>query len=337
MIDIGDFGPDLGFPDQNGNPLGLYSQEIAGVSNALFFVENTDVGMLEKALRRIASGFSANASRPVAVSPLMPEQTLSAAGKAGTDFPILSDPDGRMMTAIAGGKPSKDFAAVVFDRNGRLLAAGIDDDMDALIGNASGMCADQAGIYETGVVRTQAPVLLIPRVLEDIECEHLIEFWEAGDKRRNEISSGRLGESTHGASANVKRRADVLVPQDDNPTNNIIRTRVARRLVPEMSKAFNFDAEAYDIGRIGCYDAADSGFFRPHRDILSDDAENPRKFALSLNLNDDYTGGALRFPEYGERTYSPPKGGGIIFSCSILHEALPVTSGQRFGLFLFFN
>ena len=48
-------------------------------------------------------------------------------------------------------------------------------------------------------------------------------------------------------------------------------------------------------------------------------------------------GGALRFPEYGERTYSPPKGGGIIFSCSILHEALPVTSGQRFGLFLFFN
>lgn len=337
MIDIGDFGPDLGLPDQNGNPLGLYSQEIAGISNALFFVENADVGMLETALRRIASGFSAEASRPVAVSPLTPEQTLFAAGKAGADFPILSDPDNRMMTAIAGGKPSKDFAAAVFDRNGRLLAAGIDDDLDALIGTASSMCADQAGIYETGVVLTQAPVLLIPRVLEDIECDHLIEFWEAGEKRRNEISSGRLGESTHGVSANVKRRADVLVPQDDNPTNNIIRTRVARRLVPEMSKAFNFDARAYDIGRIGCYDAADSGFFRPHRDILSDDAENPRKFALSLNLNDDFTGGALRFPEYGERTYSPPKGGGVIFSCSILHEALPVTSGRRFGLFLFFN
>jgi Peroxiredoxin len=172
MIDIGDFGPDLGLPDQNGNPLGLYSQEIAGVSNALFFVANPDIGMLETALRRIASGFSAKASRPVAVSPLTPKQTFSAAGKAGTDFPILSDPDSRMMTAIAGGKPSKDFAAVVFDRNGRLLAAGIDDDLDALIGNASSMCADQAGIYETGVVITQAPVLLIPQVLEDIECEH---------------------------------------------------------------------------------------------------------------------------------------------------------------------
>ena len=51
MIDFGDFGPDLGLHDQKGNPLGLYSQEIAGVSNALFFVENADVGMLETALR----------------------------------------------------------------------------------------------------------------------------------------------------------------------------------------------------------------------------------------------------------------------------------------------
>jgi hypothetical protein len=63
----------------------------------------------------------------------------------------------------------------------------------------------------------------------------------------------------------------------------------------ELSKVFNFDARAYDIGRIGCYDSSDSGFFRPHRDILSDDDKNPRKFVLSLNLNNDYTGAALHF------------------------------------------
>ena len=59
----------------------------------------------------------------------------------------------------------------------------------------------------------------------------------------------------------MKRRADVLVPQDDNPTNNMIRNRVSRRIVPEMAKAYNFEPKAYDIGRIGCYDAADNGFF----------------------------------------------------------------------------
>ena len=337
MIDIGDFGPDLGLRDQHGNVRALYSQEIAGLTNALFFIEAASKEELSAALSAIGGSFDAPAARPIAITPLPPEQALAAAGEAGADFPVWSDPDAGMMTAIAGGRPSRAFAAAVFDRNGRLLAAGIDDRLENLIGKAAAMCAEQAALYEPGTVATQAPVLLIPRILEDAECAHLIEFWEAGEKRRNEISSGRIGANTAGASAEIKRRADVLVPQDDNPTNNLIRNRVSRRIVPELAKAFNFDAKAYDIGRIGCYESSDSGFFRAHRDILSSDRENPRKFALSLNLNDEFTGGALRFPEYGERVYSPPKGGGVVFSCSLLHEALPVESGRRFGLFLFFN
>jgi hypothetical protein len=35
--------------------------------------------------------------------------------------------------------------------------------------------------------------------------------------------------------------------------------------------------------------------------------------------------------------YRPPAGGGVVFSCSLLHEALPVTEGRRFGLFTFFT
>ena len=99
----------------------------------------------------------------------------------------------------------------------------------------------------------------------------MIEFCEAGKKRRNEISSGKPGDNTSGASADVKRRADVLVPQDDNPTNNMIRNRVSRRIVPEMAKASNFEPKAYDIGRIGSHDAADNGFFRAHRVPFSSD------------------------------------------------------------------
>ena len=83
--------------------------------------------------------------------------------------------------------------------------------------------------------------------MEEPECTHLIEFWEAGEKRRNEISISRPRDNASGASANVKRLAHLLVPQNDNPTNNMIRNRVSRRIVPEMAKASNFEPKAYDI------------------------------------------------------------------------------------------
>lgn len=38
----------------------------------------------------------------------------------------------------------------------------------------------------------------------------------------------------------------------------------------------------------------------------------------------------MTFPEYGSTAYTTPAGGGVMFSCTLLHEALPVTSGTRF-------
>ena len=58
--------------------------------------------------------------------------------------------------------------------------------------------------------------------------------------------------------------------------------------------------------------------------------------ALTLNLNsDEYDGGELMFPEYGDYRHKPPAGAAVVFSCSLLHEALPVTRGQRFALLSF--
>ena len=67
------------------------------------------------------------------------------------------------------------------------------------------------------------------------------------------------------------------------------------------------------------YDSSRKDFFGPHRDNLR--AEQRRRFALSLNLNDGYEGGELVFPEYGPHKFAPPKGAGAIFSCEVLHEA----------------
>jgi predicted 2-oxoglutarate/Fe(II)-dependent dioxygenase YbiX len=89
-----------------------------------------------------------------------------------------------------------------------------------------------------------------------------------------------------------------------------------------------------EMPRIGCYDSAERGEFRRHRDNTTPYTAH-RKFAISVNLNSGYEGGAVGFPEYGRKVYVPPPGGGVIFSCSLLHEAQPVTKGRRFGLFTF--
>ena len=49
----------------------------------------------------------------------------------------------------------------------------------------------------------------------------------------------------------------------------------------------------------------------------------------------EYEGGDLRFPEFGPRTYCPPTCGAVVFSCSLLHEATPVTRGTRYAFLPF--
>lgn len=56
---------------------------------------------------------------------------------------------------------------------------------------------------------------------------------------------------------------------------------------------------------------------------------------MSINLNADYDGADLRFPEFGSTTFRPPVGGAAVFSCSLLHEATAVTRGHRFAFLPF--
>jgi hypothetical protein len=50
---------------------------------------------------------------------------------------------------------------------------------------------------------------------------------------------------------------------------------------------------------------------------------------VTINLNaEEYDGGDLRLPEFGRQAYRAPTGGAVVFSCSLLHEALPVTRAR---------
>lgn len=102
-----------------------------------------------------------------------------------------------------------------------------------------------------------------------------------------------------------------------------------------IKRALQFEATRIERWLIACYDAADAGHFRPHRDYTTACTAH-RKFAVTIKPNSDqYEGGALCFPEFGPATYQAPTGGAVVFSCSLLHEAQAVTKGKRYAFLPF--
>lgn len=172
-----------------------------------------------------------------------------------------------------------------------------------------------------------APILIVPRVFEAELCRQLIDYYETDGGRPSGIMREIEGR-TLGIMDPMKSRRDASVA--DEGLRTAIRTRLRQRVMPEIAKAFCFDATRIERYIVARYDAEEGGYFRPHRDNTSAGTAH-RRFAVSINLNADFEGGDLRFPEFGSRTYRPPTGGAVVFGCSLLHEATPVTRGTRFA------
>jgi predicted 2-oxoglutarate/Fe(II)-dependent dioxygenase YbiX len=169
---------------------------------------------------------------------------------------------------------------------------------------------------------------LLPRALDETYRDRLIRLWE----RDGGTDTGVARAGGEVLDASFKRRRDHTV--DDRVLLRELTSVVGLRVLPEVRKAFAFRATRFEGFKIACYDAATGGFFRPHRDNMTPSTAH-RVFALTLNLNDDYDGGQLRFPEYGNQLYRPDAGAALVFSCAHLHEVVEVTAGRRFVLLSF--
>jgi len=173
-----------------------------------------------------------------------------------------------------------------------------------------------------------APVLIVPRVFEPELCGTLVRYYD----ERGGAESGFMRE-VDGKTVEVhnhehKRRRDQEIV--DEQLRHACMVRIHDRLAPEILKAFQFSATRIERYIVAHYASSDSGHFRTHRDNTTKGTAH-RRFAVSLNLNTgEYEGGLLRFPEFGRQLYAPPAGGAVVFSCSLLHEATPVTAGCRY-------
>lgn len=178
-----------------------------------------------------------------------------------------------------------------------------------------------------------APILCLPNVFEAELCERLVRLYEQNGGEQSGFMRDEDTKTVLKFDPSHKVRRDYRIT--DLALRQSLVHRVHQRIVPEIQRAFQFTATRIERYIVACYDAKEGGHFRPHRDNTTKGTAH-RRFAVTINLNaEDYDGGNLRFPEFGERIYRAPTGGAIVFSCSLLHEATPIIRGRRYAFLPF--
>lgn len=237
----------------------------------------------------------------------------------------LFDADG----TVAGLLDAVDQPAwILVDPNLTVLRKGGREHAESVLANVSSLPPPH---LHTGT-ETFAPVLLVPRIFEPAFCEQLISEYDRIGGEPSGFMREVDGITRLISDVNHKRRSDAHL--EEGPLREQTRVRIQRRLMPQIHKAFQFRVTRMERYLVACYDAESGGYFRPHRDNTTKGTAH-RRFAVSINLNQDFDGGNLRFPEFGPRTYRAPLGGAVVFSCSLLHEATAVTRGKRYAFLPF--
>lgn len=218
----------------------------------------------------------------------------------------------------------------ILDERLRVIAVlPFQEDPEAHVSQLVNLLAQLPDLGSEKPAQPQAPVLVIPRIFEPELCQELIDYYEFHGGNPSGFMKEVNGHTIGVQDLTFKRRSDREI--SDQTLKGAAMFRIHDRLAPEILKAFQFRATRIERHMVACYDAETGGFFRAHRDNTTKGTAH-RRFAVSLNLNTgDYEGGQLRFPEFGRQTYEAPPGGAVVFSCSLLHEATPITRGKRYA------
>ncbi len=327
-FDVGDRLPNFRFPDAKGEVRDFHA-EVSGRPSLVLLAPRLGEG--PAALLRAAVAAEAGLAE-------LGMDCFLIGGERGAALPQIerpgvpalsvTDEDGRMTQLLCAGQP---FALLALDANQRTLAVVRGGAVEsALAACLAAVRAWHSFAGERRPARGPAPVLLLPRVLPAQLCQQLIAMWEASNQE-GKVSSG--GNDNFYSPDRKKNREHVVT---DVEVSGLIARYVSRRIGPDIAKAFVFTQPyRFESFIVLGYSDERQDFFGRHRDRYL--ADHPRRFAMSLNLNDGYEGGELCFPEYSNDLYCPPVGGACIFSCSLLHEALPVRRGRRFTMTTFFH
>lgn len=324
----GEPAPMFSWPVGSGRPFSIGA--MAGRYLVLGFLGRSDAAAAQGALRAVLARRDLFDDRRASFFGITTD-AVPPEGEPGYRF--FHDPDLRLaqLYRLADGTGFRP-GWIVADPGMRVIAsipfAEDGADVGRLLALLDGLPPPEAHIGEV----IQAPVLILPRVFEPELCAHLIALYES----RGGIDSGFMreegGRTLAVSDPRFKRRQDHVVADED--LIDELRARFRRRVLPEIARAFHFHATRMERYIVARYAAEDGGHFAAHRDNTTA-ATAHRRFAVSINLNADFEGGEVSFPEYGPRGFKAPVGGAVVFSCALLHQVSRVTRGQRFAFLPF--
>jgi hypothetical protein len=258
-----------------------------------------------------------------------PENIAGLAGVRGDGLFFLADYDGEISRLFGADEMPR---TIVLDP---MLRAVADIGWDFPQGHADtvqGVLRGLPDVEASANVPMFAPALLVPRVFGFELCDFLVQFYEQQGGVDSGFQFDVAGKTMTLSDWRLKRRSDVAVAIPE--VRDLVRSHIVRRLLPEIERYYQFRATRMDRCIVACYDSEIGGHFHRHRDNVNAGAQH-RRFAVSINLNSDFDGCDLMFPEFGRKVYRPPEGGALVFSCGALHQVTPVTRGKRYAFLAF--
>ena len=149
-------------------------------------------------------------------------------------------------------------------------------------------------------------MLTVPSLLEPALCQALIEEYDRWGGTRSGFM--REVDRRDGSWSPTTASSGVAVRRSTNPAlRTALVARIRRRLAPDQQRRSSRGDPPIERYIVAAYDAEPGGYFYAHRDNPTKGTAH-RRFAVTINLNDDYEGGNLRFPEFGSPNLSSTKG-----------------------------
>ena len=297
-----------------------------GRAIALAFLGSADDPGTDAALLALAAHRRLVESSKAAFFAVVSEPASTARSALEARFPavrFLWDDDGESLAGAFGASR----VWVILDPMLRVVDVAPLDEDERVLGRL-----DRAAPSQAFGDSPPAPILTLADVLEPGLCRHLIDCFERGGARESGFMQDVEGRSVEHFDDGWKRRRDF--PLTDPSLIASIRARIGRRVGPEIKKAFQMAVTRIERDLVARYDAETGGHFGPHRDDTGISVAH-RRFAVSINLNADFDGGEISFPEYSPQTFKAAPGAAIVFSASILHQVSRVTRGRRYVFLTF--
>jgi peroxiredoxin/predicted 2-oxoglutarate/Fe(II)-dependent dioxygenase YbiX len=324
--------------DEDGRRLNLEDDHLSGKHLILIFLNETDEATNIEVLKSFSARraeFDQHSTTVIAVGSDGDGQYHSRLKRAsGFFWPITSDCSGGIFASYGLHKRYGEKVRLVLLTPFRQIrswfdgVSNIDDKLEVMMSQIEPM----ESVDDQKWFPSHAPVLMIPNVLSRKECNQLIHSFETGGpfivKRPPEgemPGDYKMPIYEH----NRQDRVDHMIK--DKAMMEFLTERISTRINPMVKKAFAFDVTRREAIHIARYYGERGGNQMGHRDNTSPETAY-RRFALSMNLNDNFEGGGVVFREYNQHPYRGVPGTALIFSSSLLHEVLETTKGTRYSL-----